>query len=50
MAQAAVVALLIVDLDKHIGSATAWRDTFAAQFLDLEVRMSFSKVGFSGPH
>jgi glyoxylate/hydroxypyruvate reductase len=34
-----VVALLIVDLDKHIGNATAWRDTFAAQLPDLEVRI-----------
>src|SRR5271170_5244334 len=32
------MALLIVDLDKHIGSATAWRDTFAAQLPDLEIR------------
>ena len=23
------MALLIVDLDKHIGNAQAWRDTFA---------------------
>ena len=32
------MALLIVDLDKHIGNATAWRDTFAAQLPDLEIR------------
>jgi glyoxylate/hydroxypyruvate reductase A len=33
------MALLIVDLDKHIGNATMWRDTFAAQLPDLEVRV-----------
>jgi glyoxylate/hydroxypyruvate reductase A len=33
------VALLIVDLDKYIGNAKAWRDTFAEQFPDLEVRI-----------
>ena len=27
------MALLIVDLDKHIGNATAWRDTFGEQLL-----------------
>src|SRR6476660_8737181 len=35
----AVMALLIVDLDKHIGNATAWRDTFAGQLPDLEIRI-----------
>src|SRR5579864_5811385 len=33
------MALLIVDLDKHIGNAPAWRDTFAAQLPDLEIRI-----------
>ena len=33
------MALLIVDLDKHIGNAKAWRDTFAEQFPDLEIRI-----------
>lgn len=32
------MSLLIIDLDKHIGSAQAWRDTFHAQLPDLEVR------------
>ena len=30
------MALLIVDLDKHIGNAETWRDTFADQLPDLE--------------
>jgi glyoxylate/hydroxypyruvate reductase len=34
------MALLIVDLDKHIGNATTWRDTFGEQLPDLEVRIS----------
>jgi glyoxylate/hydroxypyruvate reductase A len=33
------VALLIVDLDKHIGNAKAWRDTFEGQLPDLEIRV-----------
>ena len=33
------MALLIVDLDKHIGNAKAWRDTFAAQLPDLAIRI-----------
>jgi glyoxylate/hydroxypyruvate reductase A len=33
------MALLIVDLDKHIGNAKAWRDTFAGQLPDLEIRI-----------
>jgi glyoxylate/hydroxypyruvate reductase A len=37
--QGAVMALLIVDLDKHIGNAQAWRDTFAAQLPDTEIRV-----------
>src|SRR5580693_4841438 len=32
------MALLIVDLDKHIGNAKARRDTFTAQLPDLEIR------------
>jgi len=33
------MALLIVDLDKYIGNARAWRDTFAEHFADLEIRI-----------
>src|SRR5713226_972367 len=33
------MALLIVNLDKQIGSAQAWRDSFAAQLPDLEIRI-----------
>lgn len=33
------MALLIVDLDKYIGSAGAWRETFAAQLPDFEIRV-----------
>jgi glyoxylate/hydroxypyruvate reductase A len=33
------MALLIVDLDKYIGNAQAWRDTFAAQIPELEIRI-----------
>jgi glyoxylate/hydroxypyruvate reductase len=33
------MALLIVDLDKHIGNATAWRDTFGEQLPDQEIRI-----------
>ena len=33
------MALLIIGLDKVIGSAQAWRDTFAAQLPALEVRV-----------
>src|ERR1700680_2169704 len=33
------MALLIVNLDKQIGNAEAWRDTFAAQLPDLEIRI-----------
>ncbi len=33
------MALLIVDLDKYIGSAEAWRDTFGEQLPDLEIRI-----------
>ena len=33
------MALLLVDLDKHIGNARAWCDTLAEQLPDLEVRV-----------
>jgi glyoxylate/hydroxypyruvate reductase A len=33
------MALLIVDLDKHIGNANEWRDTLAAQLPEVEVRV-----------
>src|SRR5271163_2105573 len=33
------MALLIVDLDKRIGNAKTWRDTFAEQVPDLEIRI-----------
>ena len=33
------MALLIVDLDKRIGTAKAWRDTFAEKLPDLEIRI-----------
>jgi glyoxylate/hydroxypyruvate reductase len=33
------MALLIVDLDKYIGNARAWRDTFGEQLPDLEIRI-----------
>jgi glyoxylate/hydroxypyruvate reductase A len=33
------MALLIVDLDKYIGNAGLWRDTFAAAFPQLEIRL-----------
>jgi glyoxylate/hydroxypyruvate reductase A len=33
------MALLIVDLDKHIGNAKAWRDIFAEQLPSLDIRI-----------
>jgi glyoxylate/hydroxypyruvate reductase A len=33
------MALLIVNLDKQIGNAAAWRDAFADQLPDLEIRI-----------
>jgi glyoxylate/hydroxypyruvate reductase A len=33
------MALLIVDLDKHIGNAATWRETFAVQLPNLEIRI-----------
>jgi glyoxylate/hydroxypyruvate reductase A len=32
------MALLLIDLDKRIGNAKAWRDAFAEQLPDLEIR------------
>jgi len=33
------MALLIVNLDKHIGSAEAWRETFGEHLPDMEIRI-----------
>jgi glyoxylate/hydroxypyruvate reductase A len=33
------MALLVVDLDKHIGNAQTWRDTFEEQLPNLEIRI-----------
>jgi glyoxylate/hydroxypyruvate reductase A len=33
------MALLIVDLDKYIGNAKAWRDTFEDQMPEIEIRI-----------
>src|SRR5215204_4236284 len=33
------MALLIIELDKHIGNANAWRDTFKEQLPDLPIRI-----------
>ena len=33
------MALLVIDLDKHIGNAQAWRATFREQLPDLEIRI-----------
>ncbi len=33
------MALLVVDLDKHIGTAQTWRDTFGEQLPDREIRI-----------
>src|SRR6266481_1434153 len=33
------MALLLIDLDKRIGNAKAWRDNFARQLPDLEIRI-----------
>ena len=33
------MALLIMDLDKRIGNAKAWRDTFTEKIPDLEIRI-----------
>jgi hypothetical protein len=39
MAQEPAAALLIADLDKHIGDAKAWRDTFGEQLPDLGIEI-----------
>ena len=39
MTQEAVLTLLVIDLDKHIGSAQVWRDNFREQLPDLEIRI-----------
>jgi glyoxylate/hydroxypyruvate reductase A len=33
------MALLIIELEKHIGNAKAWRDTFKEQLPDLVIRI-----------
>ena len=33
------MALLVINLDKFIGNAEAWRETFGEQFPDLEIRI-----------
>jgi glyoxylate/hydroxypyruvate reductase len=33
------MALLIIELDKHIGNPKAWRDTFKEQLPDMEIRI-----------
>ena len=33
------MALLIIELDKRIGNAKAWRDTFNEQIPDLPIRI-----------
>ena len=33
------MALLIIELDKRIGNAKAWRDTFRQQLPDLPIRI-----------
>ena len=33
------MALLLIDLDRRIGNARAWLDTFAEQLPDLEIRI-----------
>ena len=33
------MALLIVDLDKYIGNAKAWRDTFEDRMPEIEIRI-----------
>ena len=43
------MALLIIGLDKHIGSAKAWRDTFKEQLPDLQIRI-WPEAGELGGH
>ena len=33
------MALLVIQLDKHIGNAQAWRDAFRQQLPDLAIRI-----------
>ena len=33
------MALLVVDLDKHIGNVEVWRKTFGDELPDLEIRV-----------
>jgi len=33
------MALLLIDLDRRIGNAQAWRDTFEEKIPDLEIRI-----------
>ena len=33
------MTLLVIDLDRHIGDAKAWRDTFKEQLPDLDIRI-----------
>jgi glyoxylate/hydroxypyruvate reductase len=37
--QERAMAVLIVDLDKHIGNAAAWRNALGEQLPDLEIRI-----------
>jgi glyoxylate/hydroxypyruvate reductase A len=39
MTQEAILPLLVIDLDKHIGNARAWRYTFREQLPDLDIRI-----------
>jgi glyoxylate/hydroxypyruvate reductase len=39
IAREPATALLVVDLDKHIGNARAWRDAFGEQLPDLGIRI-----------
>jgi glyoxylate/hydroxypyruvate reductase len=38
MTQEAVLTLLVIDLDRHIGNAQEWREAFREQLPDLEIR------------
>ena len=41
------MALLLVELDKRIGNAQAWRDTFAAQMPEMPIRI-WPEAGAAG--
>ena len=43
------MALLVMGLDQHIGTAQAWRDTFAEQLPALAVRI-WPDTGDAGRH